>query len=75
MRVERVGSGSIECTQGSCTCDIGDSAKVFGIGCYGDVERQDCDKDVSDISGDEKEAVLGESFLGERILCEHDRDG
>ena len=75
MRMERVGSGSIECSEGSRACDIGNCAEVFSIRSDGNVEGKDSDQDVSEISGDEEEAVLGESFLGERVLCEHDRVG
>ena len=75
VRVERIGSGRIECSEGSRAYDIGNPAEVFSVRSDGDVERQDGDQDVSEISGDEEEAVLGESFLGERVLCEHDRVG
>jgi hypothetical protein len=54
---------------------IGDPAEVFSVGSDGDVEGEDGDQDVSEISGDEEETVLGESFLGEGVLCEHDRVG
>ena len=65
---------------GNCAChlfprDIGNCAEVFSVRSDGDVEGKDGDQDVSDISGDEEEAVLGESFLGERVLCEHDWAG
>ena len=75
MRMERVGSGRIECSEGSRAYDIGNSAEVFSVRSDGDVEGKDSDQDVSEIPRDEEEAVLGESFLGERILCEHDRVG
>ena len=73
--VERVGSGGVECSKRSCACDIGNTAEVFGVRSDGNVEGEDDDQDVPEFSGDEKEAVLGESFLGERILCEHDWAG
>ena len=69
--VERVGSGGVECSKGSRACDFGDSAEVFSVGRDGNVEGEDGDQDVSEISRDEEEAVLGESFLGERVLCEY----
>ena len=73
--MERIRSGGVECSKGSCACDIGDSAEVFSVGSAGDVEGKDGDQDVSNFSWDEEETILGESFLGERVLCEHDRVG
>ena len=73
--MERVASRRIESTEGSRACDIGNTTEVFSFRSNGDAEREDGDQDVSEFSRDEEEAVLGESFLGERILCEHDRAG
>ena len=56
-------------------CDSGDCAEVFGVGSDGNVEGEDGDQDVPEFSWDEEETILGESFLGERILCEYDWAG
>ena len=71
MCLERGGCGGVECAKRSCACSVGDSTEVFGIGGDGDGQGKECDQDVSEVSGFEEEAVLGESFLVERVLCEH----
>ena len=70
--MERVGSGSVECPKGSCACGHGDSTEVFSVTSDGNVEGEDSNQDVPEILRDEEEAILGESFLGEGLLCEHD---
>ena len=48
--VEGIGSGRVECAEGSCACDIGNTAEVFGVRSDGDVEREDSDQDVPEFS-------------------------
>ena len=60
--MERVGGGGVECPNGSRACDNGDSAEVFSVRSDGDVEGKDSDQDVSSVSRDEEEAVLGNHF-------------
>ncbi len=56
------------CTAGSCTPCDNDTAEAVDIEFDGAGERSDINEDVSSISRTAEEALLGESFLGKRIL-------
>ena len=45
------------------------SAEAFDIGIDGHSERENCDSDIQCVSVSEETPVLGQSFLGERLLC------
>ena len=50
-----------------------DSAEAFDIGIDGHVERANCDSDIHGVPVSEEAPLLGQSFLGERLLCGHGR--
>ena len=65
----RMRSSGIECAGGSRIL-VGKSAtEVIGIGLDGHNERSDSDKVVQRISVSPETALLGQSFLGEGLLC------
>ena len=74
MRVERDRSVGDECLCGSHSSGVGDTSEIVGIESDGYIEREDGDQIVQEFSEIEEEAVLGESFLGQGILCEYNWD-
>jgi hypothetical protein len=48
-----------------------DTTEGIYLGDDGDIERQTCDKTVQELPEDEAETILGESFLGARLFCQH----
>jgi hypothetical protein len=71
LRVCRLRGGGAECAAGSRASGADDSAEGSGIGLIGSVEGADLDKDVPPVSVFEEEAVLGQSFLDQGLLCGH----
>ena len=70
MRDARWGGGA-ECAVGSCACSVDDPAEGIDIRSAGAGEGADLDEVVSPVSVFEEEAILGQSFLGHRLLCGH----
>jgi len=66
-----VRSSRIERASGSCASGVDDSAEGIGIGVAGAFEGADIDEDVPAVPAFEEEALLGESLLGQRLLCRH----
>ena len=65
----RVRSSGIECAGGSRTLIGKGATEIIGIGLDGRIERSDGDKIVQRISVSQETALLGQSFLGEGLLC------
>lgn len=66
------GSG-VECADGSCAFVGESAAEVIDIGTHGCPERTHRDQAIHCISADAEKALLGQSFLGERLLCRYGR--
>ena len=67
--VVRVRSSGIECAGGSRTLVGKGVTEIIGIGLDGYIERSDGDKVVQGISVSQETVLLGQSFLGEGLLC------
>ena len=65
----KVRSSGIERTGRSCAFVGKDTAAAIGIGIDGHVERSNSDKAVQRISVSQEAPLLGQSFLGEGLLC------
>ena len=65
----RVRSSGIECAGGSRTLVGKGATEIIGIVLDGHIERSDGDKVVQRISVSQETALLGQSFLGEGLLC------
>src|SRR5512147_3142753 len=63
--------GGAECAARSRAPGGDDPAEGIDIGAAGAVEGADIDEAVPPVSVFEEEAVLGESFLGQGLLCGH----
>ena len=79
MWICRLRSGGTECAAGPRASGVDDPAEGIGIGIDGAVKGSDVDEDVPSVSATQEEAVLGQSFLGQRVLrgyggigCGHD---
>ena len=44
---------------------------MIHIGLYGDLERENNNKTIQELSVIEEEAILGEPSLGKRLLCKY----
>jgi len=64
-------SGGAECATGSRAPGFDNSAEGSRIRVTGSVEGADVDKDVPPVSAFEEEALLGQSFLVQGLLCGH----
>lgn len=73
VRVARSRSDGAERPSGSCASGVFDPAEAVGVGVHGVSEGEVGHQAVQELSGTTQEAVLGESLLGTRILCEHGR--
>lgn len=62
-------SGRAERPGRSCALVGKDTAEDIGIGIGWNSERPDSNKAVQCISVSQETAILGQSFLGERLLC------
>ena len=71
LRVCRMRGGGAECAAGSGASGVDDSAEGSRIRVTGSVEGADVDKDVPPVSAFEEEALLGQSFLDQGLLCGH----
>jgi hypothetical protein len=69
----RVRSIGIERAGGSCALVGKGATEIIGIRLDGHIERSDGDKVVQRISVSEEAPLLGQSFLGKRLLCWHGR--
>jgi len=56
------------------SCGLG-SAAAFDFQVDGYLERKDSDKAFQELPEPEKEALLGQPFLGAWLFCEHGRSG
>jgi hypothetical protein len=63
--------GGAECAAGSCACSVDDPPEDIDISSAGPGEGSDLDEVVSPVSVFEEKTVLGESFLGQGLLCGH----
>ena len=75
MWICRVRGGGIERPARSRSSCFDDSAEGIGFGITGSVKGSDVDEDVQPVPGVEEEAVLGQSFLGQRVLCGYGGSG
>src|SRR5690606_31665556 len=75
MPVEGGRGDGTERSAGSCASGLFDSAEDSGISVHGVSQGEVGDQGVQELSGLAKEAVLGQSFLGERVFCQHGWDG
>jgi hypothetical protein len=62
-------------TGGPCTSGGDGTTEAIDIGLAREIEGAECDAIVSPVSALEEETLLGQPFLGERILCGHSRLG
>ncbi len=65
----RTRSSGIECAGRSRTVVSEGATEIIGIGLDGPIERLGGDKVVQRISVSQETALLGQSFLGEGLLC------
>jgi len=75
MRICRMRSSGAECTKGSRAFDRDDSTEGIDIVSDGEAQGSDLAEDIQSASGTEEEAVLGESFLVQRVLRGYDWSG
>jgi len=71
LRVCGLRSDRVERTARSCASAGDDPAEGVDIGFAGAIEGAELDEAVPPVSVFEEEAVLGESFLGQGLLCGH----
>jgi hypothetical protein len=71
LRVCGLRADGAECAAGSRASSGDDPAEGINIRFVGSVEGTDFDEAVPPVSVFEEEAVLGQSFLGQGILCGH----
>jgi len=71
LRVCGIRGRGAECAAGSCASGGDDPAEGIDIGVAGPVEGSDVDGVVPPVSVLEEKAVLGQSFLGQGLLCGH----
>jgi len=64
------GSGA-QCATGPRASGFDDSTEGIRIGVDGTFKGADIDEDVPSVPAAPQEALLGQSFLGQRILCGH----
>ena len=74
VRMEEGGDLGWQCTDRPHPFGFVDTAEVFGFRVGRISERQECNQDVRYASRAEA-AVLGTTFLGERVLRQHSRSG
>ena len=74
VRVEEGRDFGWQCTDRPHPFGLVDTAEVFGFRVRRVCERQECNQDFRYASRAEA-AVLGQTFLGERVLCQHSRSG
>ncbi len=67
----RLRSCGTERAVGSCTFGCDDSTEGIDFRIVGTAQGPDIDANVSSVSAFEKETVLGQPFLGQRLLCRH----
>lgn len=72
VRVEEGGDPGWQCTDRPYPFGFVDTAEVFSFRVGRVSERQECNQDFRYASRAEA-AVLGTTFLGERVLCQHSR--
>ena len=75
MWVCRLRSGGIECTAGPRAHDCDGAAEGSDLRLDGESERAIIDQDIQAVQASEGKALLGQSFLVERILRRHDWSG
>ena len=71
MRLCRLRGSGAECAARPRSSCGDDSAEAIGFGIAGSVKGSDVDEDVQAVSATQEEAVLGQSFLGQGLLCGH----
>src|SRR5512139_3727198 len=71
LRVCGMRGDGAECAAGSRASGSDDSAEGVDIRSAGAIEGSDLDEVVSPVSVFEEEALLGQSFLGQGLLCGH----
>ena len=71
LRVCGMRGDGAECAAGSRASGSDDPAEGVDIRTAGSGEGSDLDEVVSPVSVFEEEALLGQSFLGKRLLCGH----
>ena len=69
MRLFGMRGSRVKRTGGSCTSDFDDTAEAVDIGFAWKTERAECYAVVPSVSAFKKEALLGQPFLGQRLLC------
>jgi hypothetical protein len=67
--------GRAKRTGGSCTSGVDGTAEAIDIRLTWEIEGAECDAIVSPVSALEEETLLGQPFLGKRILCGYSRLG
>ena len=72
MRVEEAGNFRNKRPRGPCAYGCLHSTEIFSLRDRWIFEREVCHQNIRQASGVE-EAVLGKTFLGERVLCKHGR--
>ena len=75
LRSSRMRSGGIESSEGAYSSDCAGSAQGLGLRSDGHGERSDGDPGFPEVSLSEREALLGEPFLGAGLLRGYDRLG
>jgi hypothetical protein len=73
--IRRMRSCGAECPNRSCAYGDNGTAKDIHIGVVGKAEGPNLDEVVPSVSAVKEEAILGQSFLGERLLCGYSRTG
>ena len=75
LRFCRLRGGGVERSSGPCALGVDGSSQGGDIATDGSSEGADLDAIVSSVSAIEEEAILGQSFLGQRLLCGHGGSG
>ena len=69
--MEEIGSSRAEYTRRSHSSDNIDTTKSKCIRNDGNTKREDSNQDIQELCRIEKETILGKSFLGTGIFCQH----